>query len=163
MDDLDALRRFSEATRIPTAASETLGTRWSFRELIQRGNRRRGYFRSGLGRWDHRGKAICSHGGGLQASGRPARLQRPGRVHYLRPPDDNAPNAIFQEMVRAFYTGWYEELVTELPRVENGFVYPLTGPGLGTSLRPEVFTRPDARIVVSDLADLGSRTLAAAG
>ena len=62
----------------------------------------------------------------------------------------NAPNAIFQEMVRAFYNGWYEELVTELPRVEDGYVYPLTGPGLGTQLRPEVFERPDARVEMSD-------------
>ena len=56
----------------------------------------------------------------------------------------NAPNAFVQESVRAYLSGWYRELVTELPRVENGFVYPLTGPGLGTSLRPEVVKRPDA-------------------
>jgi len=36
MDNLDALARFAESTRIPTAASETLGTRWSFRELLER-------------------------------------------------------------------------------------------------------------------------------
>ena len=36
----------------------------------------------------------------------------------------NAPNALIQEIVRAFYTGWYSELVTELPRVEKGFAIP---------------------------------------
>src|SRR5262249_56160741 len=36
MDNLDALARFAEATRVPTAASETLATRWSFRELLER-------------------------------------------------------------------------------------------------------------------------------
>ena len=36
MDNLDALARFAESTRVPTAASETLGTRWSFRELLER-------------------------------------------------------------------------------------------------------------------------------
>ena len=55
--------------------------------------------------------------------------------------------------MRAFYTGWYEELVTELPRVENGFVYPLTGPGLGTELRPEVPLRPDAVVRFSRLGE----------
>ena len=61
----------------------------------------------------------------------------------------NAHNAILQEAVRAFYTGWYRELVTELPRVEDGFVYPLTGPGLGTQLLPEVPGRPDAHVRTS--------------
>jgi L-alanine-DL-glutamate epimerase-like enolase superfamily enzyme len=56
----------------------------------------------------------------------------------------NAPNALVQESVRAFYTGWYRELVTEVPRVEDGYIYPLTGPGLGTELLPEVPSRPDA-------------------
>ena len=65
----------------------------------------------------------------------------------------NAPNALVQESVRAFYTGWYRELVTELPRVEDGWVYPLTGPGLGTELLPEVPSRPDAVVRVSRLDD----------
>ena len=34
----------------------------------------------------------------------------------------NATNALIQESVRAFYTGWYQELVTELPRIEHGHV-----------------------------------------
>jgi L-alanine-DL-glutamate epimerase-like enolase superfamily enzyme len=58
----------------------------------------------------------------------------------------NATNALIQESVRAFYTGWYRELVTELPRIEDGYVYPMAGPGLGTRLQPDVVTRPDARI-----------------
>jgi galactonate dehydratase len=58
----------------------------------------------------------------------------------------NATNALIQESVRAFYTGWYRELVTELPRIEQGYVYPMTGPGLGTSLLPEMPRRQDAII-----------------
>jgi galactonate dehydratase len=46
--------------------------------------------------------------------------------------------------VRAYYSSWYRELVTELPRVEKGYVYPLSGPGLGTALQPSVLERPDA-------------------
>ena len=63
----------------------------------------------------------------------------------------NAPNALIQETVRAFYTGWYPELVTELPRIEDGYVYPMTGPGLGTRLLPEVLARPDATVRRSTL------------
>ena len=58
----------------------------------------------------------------------------------------NATNALIQELVRAFYTGWYQELVTELPRIEQGYVYPMTGPGLGTRLLPEVPARKDATV-----------------
>jgi L-alanine-DL-glutamate epimerase-like enolase superfamily enzyme len=58
----------------------------------------------------------------------------------------NATNALIQESVRAFYTGWYRELVTELPRIEAGYVYPMTGPGLGTRLLPEVPARKDATV-----------------
>src|SRR5450830_1815092 len=31
----------------------------------------------------------------------------------------HAPNALIQESVRAFYRGWYQELVTELPTVTS--------------------------------------------
>ena len=58
----------------------------------------------------------------------------------------NAPNALIQETVRAFYTGWYKELVTDLPDISNGFVHPMTGPGLGTRLQPDVLERKDATI-----------------
>ena len=35
MDSLEALQQFARSTRIPTTASETLGTRWSFRALLE--------------------------------------------------------------------------------------------------------------------------------
>jgi len=149
MDDLDALRRFSDSTRVPVAASETLGTRWSFRDLTERGN-------VGVVIFDP------SWVGGISESKKIASMaeshQLPVAPHDCAGPVEfttsvhltiNAHNAIFQESVRAFYTGWYKELVTELPRVEDGFVYPLTGPGLGTQLLPEVPGRPDAHVRTS--------------
>jgi galactonate dehydratase len=149
MDDLDALRRFSDSTRVPVAASETLGTRWSFRDLMERGN-------VGVVIFDP------SWVGGISESKKIASMaeshQLPVAPHDCAGPVEfttsvhltiNAHNAIFQESVRAFYTGWYKELVTELPRVEDGFVYPLTGPGLGTQLLPEVPGRPDAHVRTS--------------
>ena len=50
----------------------------------------------------------------------------------------NATNALIQETVRAFYTGWYTELVTDLPRIENGYVYLPDRPRAGhrTAARP---------------------------
>ena len=55
--------------------------------------------------------------------------------------------------MRAFYTSWYRELVTELPPIANGRIRALEGPGLGTALRPEVRQRPDATIVSSSAQD----------
>jgi L-alanine-DL-glutamate epimerase-like enolase superfamily enzyme len=62
----------------------------------------------------------------------------------------NLPNALIQETVRAYYTGWYRELVTEIPPIADGFIKPLTGPGLGTELAPGLFDRADASVRVSE-------------
>jgi len=53
------------------------------------------------------------------------------------------PNTLIQESVRAFYNGWYKELVTVVPTISNGFVYPMEGPGLGTELLPSVYELAD--------------------
>ena len=45
------------------------------------------------------------------------------------------PNVNWQEAVRAYYTGWYREIVADLPAVTDGRVAPLDGPGLGLRLR----------------------------
>jgi L-alanine-DL-glutamate epimerase-like enolase superfamily enzyme len=62
----------------------------------------------------------------------------------------NATNALIQESVRAFYTGWYKDILTELPRVENGYILPMQGAGLGTKLLPDVAKRPDAKVQRSE-------------
>ena len=51
--------------------------------------------------------------------------------------------------MRAFYTGWYKELVTELPIVENGMIRLNDKPGLGLELLPDLHKRPDAVVRVS--------------
>jgi L-alanine-DL-glutamate epimerase-like enolase superfamily enzyme len=56
----------------------------------------------------------------------------------------NVPNALIQESVRAFYTGWYTELVDALPAVAAGMITVPEGPGLGLDLLPGLFDRPDA-------------------
>ena len=58
----------------------------------------------------------------------------------------NAPNALVQESVRAFYTGWYKELVTALPEVRDGTIAPPPGPGLGLDLLPDIAKRPDVSV-----------------
>ena len=66
----------------------------------------------------------------------------------------HAPNTFIQEVVRAFYYGWYQDFVTELPPIENGLISAPSGPGLGMKLQPDVFKRPDVRIRKTRSADL---------
>jgi L-alanine-DL-glutamate epimerase-like enolase superfamily enzyme len=53
----------------------------------------------------------------------------------------NAPNALIQESVRAFYRTWYRDLVTALPVVQNGYITVPPGPGLGLELVPDLDRR----------------------
>jgi len=62
-----------------------------------------------------------------------------------------SPNALVQEVVRAFYFGWYRELVDELPPLANGFIAPREAAGLGVRLKTGLESRPDATVRVSTL------------
>jgi galactonate dehydratase len=58
----------------------------------------------------------------------------------------HCPNALIQESVRAYYHGFYKELTTDQPRIEDGYAYPPDKPGIGTELRPEILERSDCTI-----------------
>jgi galactonate dehydratase len=151
MDNVDALARFAEATRVPTAASETLGTRWAYRELLERAPVGVVIFDPAWVGGISEGKKVATLAEAWQLPIAPHDCSGPVEFAAAVHLSINAPNALVQESVRAFYTGWYRELVTEIPRVENGWVYPLTGPGLGTELLPEVLERPDTTSRTSTL------------
>jgi galactonate dehydratase len=59
------------------------------------------------------------------------------------------PNSFIQEFVRAFYFGWYQEIVTNLPPFANGLISAPEEAGLGTDLRTELWERSDAHIRIS--------------
>lgn len=151
MDSLATIAEFAKSTRIPVTASETLGYRGSFRQLLEMNAV--GYVMLDLA-WV----------GGLSEARKIAAMAE--AWHLPVAPHDctgpilltasvhlslNATNAVIQEMVRASYYGWYQELVTELPPVENGMIRAPEGPGLGTKLRPDVPKRKDAAVRVSKL------------
>ncbi len=146
MTSADDLAELAASTHVPICASETLATRSAFRELFERNA-------LGVAMLD------LSWVGGLSEARKIAAMAE--TYHLPVAPHDctgpvvytasvhlslNATNALIQETVRAFYTGWYKELVTELPAIEQGYVYPMAGPGLGTRLLPEVPKRKDASI-----------------
>ena len=150
-NEIDALSDLARHTAIPLAASERLASRQVFRQLMAR--RAASIIMIDL--------AWC---GGLSEARKIANLaeayELPVTLHDCTGPvvyaascalSATLPNVNYQEAVRAYYTGWYREIATALPVVENGHVSPLDGPGLGLALRPEVFEREDAILQVSAL------------
>jgi L-alanine-DL-glutamate epimerase-like enolase superfamily enzyme len=138
MDSLGSLKRYAEASTAPICASETLGSRWAFRDLLETGV-------AGVIMLD------VSWCGGLSEARKIAAMAE--AWHLPVAPHDctgpvvltasthlslNAPNALVQESVRAFYNTWYRDLVTALPEVKNGMITVPPGPGLGCELHPDI-------------------------
>lgn len=149
MDSLADLRAYAQASTAPVCASETLAFRSSFREILETGA-------VGVVMLD------LSWCGGLSEAKKIATMAEawhlPVAPHDCTGPvvlaasthlSCNAPNALVQESVRAFYTGWYRELVTALPEVKDGMIAPPPGPGLGLDLLPDLGRRADAIVRVS--------------
>ncbi|MGD9711212.1 MAG: mandelate racemase/muconate lactonizing enzyme family protein [Thermomicrobiales bacterium] len=148
-DNLDALAEYAASTFVPTTISETLATRWSFREVMQANA-------AGVIMLD------LSWCGGISEAKKIASMAEThklpvaphdctGPVVYMASMHVslNAVNALVQESVRAFYTGWYQELVTQLPIFSNGSLDIPHAPGLGTELLPGLRERPDVHVRVS--------------
>ena len=149
MDSLALLKQYAPYSKAPICASEILAGRWSFKDLLETGV-------AGIVMFD---LAWC---GGISEARRIAALadawQLPVAPHDCTGPvvyaasvhfSIHAPNALVQESVRAFYTGWYNELVTHVPRPVRGFFETPPGPGLGCELLPELWRRKDAVVRVS--------------
>ena len=143
MNSMAALADYARSTDVWVCASETLGSRYPFADMLQA---------------DAADVVMADivWCGGLTEARKIAALadtwHRPFAPHDCTGPVAFAaavhaafsqPNTLIQESVRAFYTGWYKELVTEVPRIENGYVLPMQGPGLGVELLPQVFKRTD--------------------
>jgi galactonate dehydratase len=154
MQDAAALALYAERSGLPVCASETLATRAQFLELLRKGAT--DYVMLDIS-W-------C---GGLSEAKKIATMaeafQRPIAPHDCTGPVVfaasihlalNAPNAIFQESVRAYYSSWYRDLVTVMPRIEDGQIYPFEGPGLGLELSDAVLGNKDAVKRTTTAADL---------
>lgn len=143
MNSAQALAEYARSTDVWVCASETLGSRFPYKDMLERDA-------------THVVMVDLCWSGGLTEGRKIASLaetyHRPFAPHDCIGPvgfvaavhaSFSQPNTLIQESVRAFYTGWYKELVTEVPRFENGYVLPMEGPGLGTDLQPAVFERAD--------------------
>jgi L-alanine-DL-glutamate epimerase-like enolase superfamily enzyme len=141
MCDAATLQEYGRCTSIPVCASETLGGTYPYREILAR--QAADIVMLDVG-W-------C---GGLTEAKKIAALaeayQRPVAPHDCNGPVvwvasihlmAHIPNALVMEVVRAYYSTWYKDILTALPAVKDGYVAPLDGPGLGTRLLPDLSRR----------------------
>ncbi len=151
MNSPQALAEYARSTNVWVCASETLGSRWPYKDMLERDA-------------THVAMVDICWTGGLTEARKIASLaetfHRPFAPHDCTGPVGYAaavhasfsqPNTLIQESVRAFYSGWYRELVTEVPVIRDGYVLPMEGPGLGTELLPAVFERSDLSVRRSTL------------
>jgi len=64
------------------------------------------------------------------------------------------PTAMILESVRAYYMGYYNDLVTHLPLIKQGHAFPMEGTGLGTELHPALLEAEDTIIRTTTAKDL---------
>jgi galactonate dehydratase len=151
MNSPHALAEYAASTTVPVCASETLGTRFPYQDMFERGA-------------SHIAMVDLCWTGGLTEGRKIASLA--DTYHLPFAPHDctgpvgfvaaihtsfSQPNTLIQESVRAFYTGWYKELVTAMPTIKDGYVLPMEGPGLGVDLLPAVYERSDLVVRKSKL------------
>jgi L-alanine-DL-glutamate epimerase-like enolase superfamily enzyme len=154
MDSLASLVRYAAASSAPICASETLGSRWAFRDLLETGA-------AGIIMLD------ISWCGGISEARKIAAMAE--AWHLSVAPHDctgpvvlaasthlslNAPNALLQESVRAFYRTWYRDLVTGLPDVSDGQISVGRQPGHGVEIHPDIAKQFTVETRTTALGDL---------
>jgi galactonate dehydratase len=149
-DNVDAYARLKASTKVPLCVSERLFTRFGFRQIVEK----------------NAADIIMpdmAWTGGLSETRKICALADtyylPVVTHDCTGPVAvwsaahlmlHVPNAMIMETVRAYYLGWYNEVMTEPLLISEGMLTLSEKPGLGTALREEVFKRPDVHIEMSD-------------
>lgn len=146
MEHMHSIGEVARATRSPIAVGETRGGRADFRHLIE---------------MNALSMVIMdvTWCGGISEARKIAAMaeafQTPVAFHDCTGPVAltvsthlalHTRNCWVQEIVRAFYYGWYHRFVTELPPIERGMITVPRRPGIGTALQPDVLRRPDVTV-----------------
>ncbi|MEM8700757.1 MAG: mandelate racemase/muconate lactonizing enzyme family protein [Pseudomonadota bacterium] len=151
MDRTDDIRKLTQSSPVPFAGGETLASLGQFKSLIEGGN-----IATPI--------VDVTWAGGVTIARKVAALAeasaRPVAFHDCSGPVTLAVsthlalslrNVREQEIARGFYYNWYQDLVDDLPPIENGMISVNDKPGLGMELQPGLFTRDDAIHRVSRL------------
>ncbi len=154
MDHMASIGEVARATRSPIAVGETRGGRADFRYLLE---------------LDALSMVIMDVAwcGGVSEAKKIATMaetyQTPVAFHDCTGPVAltvsthlalNTRNCWVQEIVRAFYYGWYPQYVGPLPPLDKGQITVPPGPGLGVKLLPDVRRRAGVTVRRTDADDL---------
>lgn len=154
MDAPDHVAKICGAVKTPIAGGELLGQRYQFKQLIEQADMGLVIMDLVWGGGFTEGRKVASlcdsHGLPFAAHDCTGPVALTAATHLAL----HAPNMFIQEIVRAFYHGWYGDLVTALPPVENGFISAPAGAGLGVKLNADILKRPDVRIRRTEAKDL---------
>jgi len=146
MHRFDDLKRFKQSTTGRVTGSENLGTKTWYIEAFERGAIDVAHF------------DLCWIGGlteGRKIAAIAEAYERPIAPHDCVGPVTLAAsthlvcstrNGLIQETVRAFTRGYYRDIATELPLIEDGFITPTSTPGMGLDLVPGFTKRADATV-----------------
>ena len=147
--NVEALTHFRNEVKVPLATGETMGSASNYLPFLQKGL------------IDYMMFDPVWIGGiteALRAGAIADAHQIPVSIH-----DCNGPvnltvgtnlslamtNSCTYETARGFYYGWYHELLEELPLIENGFITPLKGDGLGVKLKEKWLDKKNSIIIES--------------
>lgn len=154
MDHLDSIGEVARSTASPIAVGETRGGRADFRHLLE---------------LEALSMVIMdlSWCGGVSEARKVAAMAEtyhvPVAFHDCTGPVVLAVsthlalhtrNCWVQEVVRAFYYGWYDRFVTALPPLMSGEITVPPGPGTGLALQPDVKSRAGVRVRRTTAADV---------
>jgi L-alanine-DL-glutamate epimerase-like enolase superfamily enzyme len=155
-DNVDAYVRLKQTTRIPICQSERVFTRYNYRPWLEKGA-------ADIIMPDF------SWGGGITEGRKVSSL---ADTYYLPVTSHDTigpialwaaahlmlhiPNAMIMEAVRSytFAEGWYRDVVNDQIPISEGHLSLPSKPGLGTRLRDDFTSRPNARVEVTTEQDL---------
>lgn len=133
-DRAEELVRLSEETDVRIATGETLAGRRSYAPLLAPGAIEVAIvdlgWTGGISEARRIADAAAAHGVDVAPHDCTGPISLAAALHWVTA----SPNGVVQEMARAFYYGWYLDVVDELPQVQDSLMTPLPGAGLGLVL-----------------------------
>jgi L-alanine-DL-glutamate epimerase-like enolase superfamily enzyme len=149
LDSFEALGRLRDATSVRFAFGETMGNQFDFKRLFDTGAIDVVLFDFGWSGGISEGLRVAALAEAYGIPMAPHDCVGPVALCIGAHFSVSAPNVLIQETVRAYYTDWYKEIVTQLPVIGAGRIAPREAPGLGVELLPGLSSRPDAHVRVT--------------
>lgn len=145
---IDAYARLASETSVPICLSETLASRYEYQSFLQAGACDVIMYDLSWvgGPWE--GKRISELADTYQVPTSPHTCGGP--LLYLASAHlcTALPSFLIMESNYWKYAHQFPYFLNNVPQPENGFVRPPEGPGLGAEIRPELFSRGDAKVEI---------------